>query len=278
MRNNQDRMGLVEPKDNLQPNEEPPPTAQMEFVVPTEIVELPSKGLFYPEGHPLHGRATVEIKHMTTKEEDILTNQSYIKNGVAIDKLLRSVLVEPRMNIADMHVGDKNALTVACRVHGYGPEYKTKTVCPSCGHQGMYTFDLSVLENNDFENGMEEFGAIPDYENGLIKMTIPRTKTQLELRVLKEDTNTNQKSKKKNSAFVTNQYFRMIHSVNGNTNPTYVRKYIESMSALDSRFLRAAYSKIVPGVDFTHEFECDECGAEVEMEVPLTAEFFWPKS
>lgn len=279
MRNNQDRVGLDKPTSNLQANEEiPPQAAQLDFVVPTEIVELPSKGLFYPEGHPLYGRSTVEIKHMTTKEEDILTNQSYIKNGVAIDKLLRSVLVEPRMNVADMFVGDKNALTVACRVHGYGAEYETKAGCPSCGHQGLFKFDLGGLENNDFEKNMEEFGATPDYENAMIKFTIPRTNTQLELRILKEDTTQTAKIRKKDTAFITKQYAKMIHSVNGNSDRTYVKKYIESMSALDSRFLRAAYSKMVPGISFTHDYECGECGYEAEMEVPLTAEFFWPKS
>ena len=49
----------------------------MEFSLPTETIELPSKGKFYPEGHPL-ASGTVEMKYMTAKEEDILTNQNYI--------------------------------------------------------------------------------------------------------------------------------------------------------------------------------------------------------
>ena len=288
MRNNQDRLGAEPPTDNLQPNHEPPvvPQAQensLQFIVPTEIVELPSKGLFYEEGHPLHNRETIEIRHMTTKEEDILTNQSFIKSGTAVDRLLQAVLVEPKMKVDDMLVGDKNALTVACRVHGYGPEYITKFGCPSCGAMQEHNFNLLELEHTDYAENLEEFDATVDYERCTVVLPIPRTKTKLELKILKDDSNVKQKGKsarKKNKeAFIiTKQYEKMIHSVNGNSDRMYVKSYISTMSALDSRYLRSAYNKIVPGVDFTCDFDCEECGHEAEVEVPLTADFFWPKS
>ena len=63
-----------------------------ELKFPTEMVDLPSKGLFYPENHPL-ASGKVEMKYMTAKEEDILTNKSYIEKGIVIDKLLQSLLV-----------------------------------------------------------------------------------------------------------------------------------------------------------------------------------------
>ena len=43
------------------------------FSLPTETIELPSKGLLYPEGSEL-AKGTIEMKYMTAKEEDILTN------------------------------------------------------------------------------------------------------------------------------------------------------------------------------------------------------------
>lgn len=282
MRNNQDRLGLNAPTDNLQPNHEPPPASganPVQFVVPTEIVELPSKGLFYDEGHPLHNRTTVEIKHMTTKEEDILTNQAYIKNGTAINRLLQSILVEPKVNVKDIFIGDKNALTVACRVHGYGADYETKFTCPSCGTVQQYVFDLSEIEDIDFAANLEDFNAEVDYSRKTVTLPIPRTNVKLELKLLKDEVqNDSRKGKKKNSFSITKQYLTMIQSVNGNSDRTYVKSYIDSMSALDSRYLRAAYSKIVPGVDFTCHFECNSCDHEDQVEVPLQAEFFWPRS
>ena len=281
MRNNQDRLGTGAPTDNLQPNHEPPPpAAAVQFIVPTEVVTLPSKGLFYEEGHPLYNRETVEIKHMTTKEEDILTNQSYVKNGTAINRLLQSILVEPKVSVKDLFIGDKNALTVACRVHGYGADYETKFTCPSCGTAQKHVFDLSEIEEIDFAANLEEYAAEVDYDRKTVTLPIPRTKVKLELKLLKDEIeNAARKGKgKKNNFSITKQYLTMIHAVNGNSDRAYVKSYIESMSALDSRFLRAAYSKIVPGIDFACNFECSSCDHEDQVEVPLQAEFFWPKS
>jgi len=281
MRNNQDRLGLNTNPENIQPSQEPP-TVQgnsLDFIVPTEIVELPSKGLFYPEGHPLHGRETVEIKHMTTKEEDILTNQSFLKDGSVIDRLLQSVLISPKMNAKDMLIGDKNALTVACRIYGYGGEYKTGYNCPSCNTSQEYTFNLDEIETVDFEENAKEFDVQINYEKSTITLPIPRTKTLLELKILVDDTvQFTRKKLKKNRFVISEHYAKIIQSVNGNSDRKYIKSYIESMSTLDSRFLRAAYAKVIPGVDFTAHFECDNCDYEGESEVPLNAEFFWPKS
>jgi hypothetical protein len=55
---------------------------------PTEIVDLPSKGLVYDKENPLSS-GKIEMKYMTAKEEDILSNQSYITNGTVLDKLIK---------------------------------------------------------------------------------------------------------------------------------------------------------------------------------------------
>lgn len=277
MRNNEDRMGLDTSNDNLQPSHEPVTNNnQIEFIVPTEIVELPTKGLFYEEGHPLYMKEEVEIRHMTTKEEDILTNKSFIKNGTAVDRLIKSVLITPGVNVKDIYNADKDAILVSCRIHGYGSDYKTQFACPSCGTRQNHEFDLEDVENKDFNSALEEFDATVDYASKTFGLTIPRTKTKLELRLIKGDEEQSKKSK--NSQVISKQYKKIIKAVNGNSDPRYINSYINSMSALDSRYLRAAYAKITPGVDFSCHFECNNCGFEDTVEVPLNAEFFWPKS
>ena len=77
-----------------------------EFKFPTEEVELPSKGLLYPEDSPLSS-GKVEIKYMTAKEEDILTNQNYIQKGIVLDKLLESVVIS-KINLDDLIIGNHN--------------------------------------------------------------------------------------------------------------------------------------------------------------------------
>ena len=93
-----------------------------DYKFPTEMVELPSKGYFYTEGHPL-SKGKVEVKYMTAREEDILTSQNLIQQGTVIDKLLESLIVDKSIKIDDMLIGDKNAIMVAARILGYGKDY-----------------------------------------------------------------------------------------------------------------------------------------------------------
>lgn len=118
----------------------------MSFNLPTETIELPSKGLVYPEGHPL-SKGTIEIKYMTAREEDILTNANYINDGSVIDKLLESLVVT-KFNFDDILIGDKNAIMIAARILGYGAEYQFQ-------YNGQEeTFDLSTLENKPLDESL----------------------------------------------------------------------------------------------------------------------------
>ena len=128
MRDNSKRVGAA-----AQPA--PEQTQTLDFSTPTELVDLPSKGRFYPEGHPLHGQETVEIKFMTAKDEDILTSPSLLKKGIAIDRLIQNVILNKNINVSTLLSGDKSAIMIASRINGFGAEYKTKVVCPSCEEQ-----------------------------------------------------------------------------------------------------------------------------------------------
>ena len=121
------------------------------FIVPTEVVDLPSKGKYYPEGHPLKGVDSIEIRHMTAKEEDILTSQSLIKKGLAITKLLQSIIIDKSIRVDDLLIGDKNALLVASRIHGYGPEYNVTLNCPNCGARFETVADLNDIQEKQLE-------------------------------------------------------------------------------------------------------------------------------
>ena len=109
---------------------------------PTEVIDLPSRGLLYPEDSALSS-GKVEMKYMTAKEEDILTNANYIKNGVAIDKLLESLIVTPGIKLNDILIGDKNAIMLAARILGYGAEYEVKMIHPETGKEEAGIINLS---------------------------------------------------------------------------------------------------------------------------------------
>ncbi len=110
--------------------------------MPTEFVELPSQGKYYPARHPLHNKESVKVRQMTAKEEDILTSRTLLKKGIALDRLLTNIIVDKSIDPQALLVGDRNAIIISTRVSGYGSEYSTKVSCPSCGTAQPYVFDL----------------------------------------------------------------------------------------------------------------------------------------
>ena len=292
MSRNKDRLGLEE--DTVFFDENPPPAAAepkqaaasgggFSWSVPTQFVTLPSGGKYYPENHPLHNKETVEIKFMTAKEEDILTSKSLLKQGVAIDRLIESVLLDKNINVNSLLVGDKNALIVAARITGYGEEYETKVTCPSCNESDSFSFDLDPDRIKDIGSALEDYSAVQTEDNTFV-VQVPMTKAKVECRLLtgademKTFKETQRKAKKKmTETMLTDQFKSFIVSVNGDSSPLTVRSFIQAMPARDSRHLRTFYSDITPNVDLSQIYECSSCGYSADMEVPLTADFFWPR-
>jgi hypothetical protein len=247
------------------------------FVVPTEFIDLPSKGRFYPSGHPLHGEETIEIKHMTAKEEDMLTSKTLLKKGVALERVIDSLIVDRRIKAKSLLVGDRNAIIIGIRLHAYGPEYKTTVGCPSCQEKSEYSF--SVSESNIFYG--EEVEEVTANDDGTFTTTLPVFKLSTTFRLLTgydEDLLQN-KRKVGSDTYETNISSilkKMLVSVEGHDDPRAIDKLIEHITSRDSRHLRNSYKKVAPNIDLTQLFECGNCSFSGDLEVPLNPEFFWP--
>jgi len=272
-RNNQDRTGA-----HGQQSAPPPEVLKgLDFVTPTEFVDLPSKGQ-YPEGHPLSGKDSVEIRFMTAKDEDILTNQSLLKKGLAIERFLQNVLLDKSIATEDLLIGDRNAILVAARRSGYGADYDTTVSCPACGEKNQINFNLG-------EPKIKETSYPQEYNielvEGEIYVTPPLTGFRVGLRLLtgRDETYIAKRmtdKKIKNEDLVTQQFRLMITSVQGDSSRNTIDYYVDRMPTQDSRYIRAAYGFINPTVKISEDFECHSCGHEQEMEVPFGADFFWP--
>jgi len=254
----------------------------LQFSAPTEIVELPSQGKFYPEGHPLYGLTSVEIRHMTAKEEDILTNVSLIKKGTAIDRMLQNILVSPKVEVSEFLAGDKNALTVAARITGFGPNYATKVRCPSCGETKDFEFDLNdhkTIDGTNLPDGVEStetgtfmFSKLPGF-TGSVEIRLMTGQDEKSLAQAAEQ-------KKKHSlppTMITDQLKMVIVSVAGSNKPVDIGYFVDNMPLLTTKKLRSLYKEITPNIDLTQEYSCSNCDYEESMEVPFSTEFFWPK-
>ena len=239
-----------------------------EFKFPTEVVELPSKGLVYPEGHILRS-GKVEMKYMTAKEEDILSNQNFITKGIVLDKLLESLTLG-KFDIKDLITGDKNAILVASRVLGYGKEY-------SFTYGGKeHTVDLSTLENKLFNDSLVS-------SKGTFTFTLPTSGTKLEFKLLnekdeekiKQEIEGLKKINKESSTDVTTRLKYQIISVDGNEDKIAIKDFVDNyLLASDSRALRAYIKMISPDVDLVTPVMID--GVEEDIDIPINLNFFWP--
>ena len=243
-----------------------------EFKFPTEEVELPSKGLVYPKDNPLSS-GKIEIKYMTAKEEDILTNQNYVKQGTVVDKLIRSLIVDKSINYDDMIVGDKNAVLVAARILGYGKDYSFKYLG---GEQ--VTIDLTELETRYLDES-----TMLDNKNEF-SYTLPHTNTEITYKIL---TNRDEKKieaevkglkkiDKQSSPELSTRLKYIITSVKGDTENKAVREFVDNyMLARDSRAFREHIKQTQPDIPMVFNF-MGENGVEEDAVVPMTAGFLWP--
>jgi len=252
------------------------------FVAPTDFVDLPSKGRFYDENHPLADIDTVEIRHMTAKEEDILTSESLLKKGLAIDRLLESILLNKNIKADSLLIGDKNALLIAARITGYGPLYDTTVRCPSCREVNSKVFNLEEVDCHDASEIPEN---VEMSDTGTFVFALPKSQVDVEVRLLTSrdermlsESNEKKKKLKLPDTRSTDLLKLVIVSVNTHTDPSQVGQFIEQMPLQDVKYLRTIYEKVKPDVDIAYDFACNHCSHDGEVTMPLTAQFFWPNT
>ena len=233
---------------------------------PTEMVDLPSKGLLYPEGSPLRS-GQIEMKYMTAREEDILTNQNYIQQGTVLDKLIESLIVS-KIDIKELLVGDKNAILIASRILGYGQDYEFESGGKT------YQVDLTTLKDKEL---LEDV----NYENGNnFEFTLPSSKDQITFKLLThgDETAVDQELKglKKinpnGSPELSTRLKYIITSVNGDSDRRTVREFVDNeLLARDSRSLRQEIKRISPDINLTIKGDDGE-----DIAIPISLNFFWP--
>ena len=237
---------------------------------PAEEVTLPSKGLLYSKDSPL-SKGVIEMKYMTAREEDILTNQNLIANGTVIDKLLDSLIVTP-IDYNELLLGDKNAILIAARVLGYGANYEFS-------YRGKdYEVDLTTLKDKLMDeslvkDGMNEFSY-----------TLPTSKVNITFKLLTHGDEQKidrelkglKKINKKSSATTSTRMKYIITSINSDYENKTIREFVDNtLLAIDSRALRNHIFEVQPNVDLTFDYE-NRKGDIERIDIPIGLQFFWP--
>ena len=248
---------------------------------PTEIIDLPSRGLLYPEGSALR-TGKVELKYMTAKEEDILTTQSYIKQGVVLDKLFRALIISngegEKVKYNELLLGDKNAIMIAVRILGYGKDYPIEITNPS-GDKQKETIDLTQLPEKEvdleaFKSGINRF-----------PFKLPAAKRTVEFKFLTHGDEPNieaeikaaKKFAKGVDATLSTRLTYSIVAVDGEEDRMKIRKFVQNeLLALDSRALRKYMRTLQPDIDTSLVLEDNATGEDFEIDLPIGTDFFWP--
>ena len=249
--------------------------AQYKF--PTEVVNLPSKGKLYPKTNPL-SKGEVELKYMTAKEEDILTSINLIRKGIVLDKVLESIIVDKKIKVDDLLVGDKNGLIIAARILGYGKNYDVTAACSDCGETSTLDVDCTLLKDKELSDDIKE---------NKFSITLPATKVTLEFKLItsgeekkvEKDVEAMKKIQPDIDYSNSFKFKRMITSIDGDTTQSVINDFVDNkFLAQDSLEFRRYINKISPDVDMTYPFECTHCSHTQEVVVPLGTGFFWPNA
>lgn len=246
------------------------------FSTPTQPLDLPSKGLVYPESSPLSS-GIIDLYLPTAMHEDILTNRNYIQQGIVLDKFLQSVIATD-INYDDLITGDKNAILIASRILAYGSKYSFKHTDDNQRQSEVITVDLSDLKNKEldwsvFRKGINEF-----------EFELPMTKAIVDFKLLttKDDQKIEaelaglRKVNKNISADVTVKLYYSIIGVNGNKDQKTIRDFVKSMPMRDSQELRKYMVSVSPDIDMKVDFTKSNGEVVEGLNLPMTVDFFWP--
>ena len=247
---------------------------EKQYDFPTEVLDLPSEGKVYPKDNPLSsGRITIKL--MTAKEEDILSSTNLIKKGVVLDKLFESIIVD-KVNPNDIIIGDKNAILLATRVLGYGPDYSFSFYSAKKGDSVDVMADLTQVKTKEidislFDNKNELEYVTPTGKNKIVFKLL----THGDEREIEREIDALKKFNKDLSSDITTRLRYMIKSVDGNSEVGTITRFVNNMRAMDSRAFREYVKKVSPDMDMTIQYT-HENGEVEEAPISLGVNFFWP--
>jgi hypothetical protein len=246
-----------------------------------EEVPIPSGGVYYGPQSSLFNKTTIQIRHMCGEDEDVLTTASYIRSGRVIDVLIENCVMDKTLNIAELLIGDKDALMVALRITGLGGEYKVKVTCPSCSHRFENEFDLRMLQPRD----ISKLTHVPGF-NDLFQFTFPVSQLTARFRLATagDDKHIDEIIKANKALYkqtkdeaATTRVWYYTQQIGTVTDRNKLKLHVKTLPLKDIRAYREYMNSVQPGLNMEQFVTCPECGTESEVDIPMGIEFFWPE-
>ena len=240
-----------------------------------EEVLLPSKGIFYDgKDGPTDGK--LRIRPMTGEEEQILATPRYVRKGQAINMIFQRCLQE-HFRTEDFLSIDRTFLLIWLRGISYSPEYDVEVKCPECERKFNTTIDLNTLTVNDCPVGFRPplHDALP-MSGYKFNYRLSRGKDEADVQEYRDR---NLKMFGDTGADDTLIYRTalLVDDIEGLKDKKELVMLIKKLPIQDVSYLRNVIIDPPFGVDTKCQIVCASCLADFEVDLPLEANFFFPR-
>ncbi|MFW5847388.1 MAG: hypothetical protein ACOCVF_00515 [bacterium] len=268
-----EKVDLSDIKKSINQYKEPQGETDPDLIISYEIIDLPSKGLFYP-----NKISKLKVEYMTSRDEDLLTTPSLIESGEVIDILLKRKIKSTEIQVDKLLTGDRSAVILFLRTSSYGNEYTVSVNDPRTGIPFKTTIDLYKLK-------YKEMVEKPD-TNGYFNVYIPMRKKEIKFRLLtsgEENYLFKQAEALKDtyssefSEFNTMRLKSSIVAIGDKTDRSYIDKFVDAMPAGDALTIRKKILDVSPDIDMKYEFTAKD-GYKFWGKLELGADFFFPET
>ena len=228
----------------------------------------------------------VTVREFLVKDEDLLADQSSVRKGIALTKLLDAIttkLVDPGPYTFDgdkvdwdrVLIGDRLVVFLFNRLATWGPLMDVSVRCPDdrCASLVNVTVDLDKLEIKKLPD--EGYRHLKTGEP--INVKIPSDGTEVGFRLLVgKDERFVQKIQQKAKTSLSSSLLKYRLCDLSAIDVVEQVRWVENLSSRDSAFLRAKFDEYDCGIEHSYEFECPRCGHEWKDDVQFGADFLFP--
>jgi hypothetical protein len=240
-----------------------------------EEVQLPSKGRFY-DGTNGPSSGIISIRPMTGEEEQILATPRFVKKGQAINMIFQKCLKEG-FRPDQLLTIDRTYLLIYLRGISYGPNYDVEIKCPECETKFSTSIDLNSLF---VEYTPDEYG--PTLQDVLPTSKLPfsyRLSTGKDEQEIQDHRDRRIKAFGDNGVDDTLTYrtAQLLYDIDGITSKNELQILLKNLPINDVSHIRNCINEPPFGVDTNVEIVCPSCLAEFGIDLPLEANFFFPR-
>ncbi|MCK9541928.1 MAG: hypothetical protein M0R03_07860 [Novosphingobium sp.] len=131
-----------------------------------DLIELDSKGLCYPKGHPIRdNNGRIAISFLTTEDEDLILNPSLYRDNLIFDVILRRKIKNANIDPNDLIGVDRDKIILFLRASGYGPKFSLIAYDNKTEKEFETEVDLTTIKGKEIE--------IESDDEGLFEFKLP---------------------------------------------------------------------------------------------------------